>query len=190
MGFGWILALLWGGVSFAAVFYIQMPIQSALGDAILGSELPIWLRNLILIAPSGVVQEFFKALLPVTLLLIGLRIGTSRNLLGPFAGAGFGLVEAIILVGLYSGDIGWAAIAERASAIFFHVGLTSIAVGSGNWRRILWGLPFAMLLHSLSNFAAVFYMKSLGVLGTELLIAAVAFTIWCLSNLLYGKGKE
>lgn len=182
--------MLFGGAAFAAVYYLQMPLQSAMAKPLLGSDIPMWLRNLIIVFPSGVIQEFFKMLVPMILLLVGLKLGTSKNLFGPFAGAGFGLVEAVMIVGFYPGEIGLAAIGERASAIFFHVGLTSIALGGGSFKKIAWGLPIAMLLHSLLNFFAVFYFKSLGVLWSEVIIGGFALIIWIAANILYGKGKE
>ncbi len=190
MGFGWIIALLWGGLSFGSVYLIQMPLQKWLGGILMGTDIEVWLRSLIIVGPSGIIQEFSKALLPILLIVLGARIGTSKNLFGPFAGVGFALTEAVILVGLHPADIGWIAIVERASAIIFHVGLCSIAVGGGKGRRIAWGLPLAMLLHGLCNYAAVFLLRPFGVNTIEIVIGAIALATWALSLILYMGEKN
>lgn len=186
-GYGWIVALCWGGLSFGAIYLFQIPLQSAITKAILGSELPIWIRSFVVIAPSGIIQEFFKALLPMILIAIGWRIGTSKNLFGPFAGVGFGLVEAVILVGLHPSDIGWIAIVERIFAITFHVGLTTLAVSAGRFRKALWGLPIAILLHSLINFFAIYYARTLSMIWLEVIIAFISLVVWGISLKLYLK---
>ncbi|HHS50713.1 MAG TPA: YhfC family intramembrane metalloprotease [candidate division Zixibacteria bacterium] len=190
MGWGWLIALVWGGLSFYSIHLVQVPLQGKLQRAIVGSDLAMWLRNFIIIAPSGVVQEFFKALVPVILIAGGLRIGTDKKLFASFAGVGFGLVESVLLVELLPVELGWIAIIERISTIFFHTALTTIAVGGGKAGKIAWGLPLAMLAHSLVNFVAVFYMQKIGIVWIEVIIGVVALASWVLSIIFYSKGDK
>ena len=189
IGFGWLVALVWGALSFSSVYIVQIPVQKDITSALVGSGFPQWARSALYILPSGVIQEFAKALFPIMLLLVGLRLGTSRKFWGPAAGAGFALTEAVIIVGIISAPVGTIALVERFSATIFHVGMCSLAVGEGRLRRFVWGLPMAMLVHSFWNYVAVSLIGKIGYWPLEAVIGAGALIVWGIAIKLSWKGE-
>ncbi|MGC9316272.1 MAG: YhfC family glutamic-type intramembrane protease [bacterium] len=189
IGFGWLLALFWGAVSLYSIRLVQIPIQSVITSAMIGSNLPQWARTAFYIFPSGLVQEIAKWILPGTFLMLGVKLGTSEKLYGPAAGAGFGIAEAVWLVGLHSSAIGWVAVVERFTAILFHTGATALAVGGGKPKRMIWGLPLAILLHSLYNYIAITYMNKVNIWTLELIIGVMSLILWGFA-IIISKEKE
>ncbi|RKZ30969.1 hypothetical protein DRQ36_03645 [bacterium] len=178
IGFGWLLPFFWGASSLYSVKLIQIPIQKAITSAMVGTEIVPWMRLLFYIIPSGAVQELAKAIIPIIFLLVGLRLGSPSELWGPAAGAGFGITEAIVIVGINPGAIGILALVERFSSTLFHIGASSIAVGKGKPLRFVWGLPLAMVLHALTNFIAFGLSDKMGYWPLEGIIALESIAIW------------
>jgi hypothetical protein len=189
-GAGIFIAFVWGILSFWSVYLIQVPIQSWLTSLFVGSSVPIGARTFILVLPSGIVQEFFKALVPIVLIVFAGGFGSSRKLLGPASGAGFGIAEAVVLVGISNFPIGIIAVIERISAMVFHIGICSIAVSGGKLKKIKWTLPLAMLVHSVWNYTAIVLMSKMSLYFLEGFIAVVAFAVWGISIYLFKKEKE
>lgn len=189
IGFGWFISLFWGAVSLFSIHLLQVPLQNAITSAIVGSNIPMWARTALVIFPSGLIQEIAKALLPAIFIALSLKLGTSSKLYGPAAGAGFGIAEAIWLVGLHPGAIGAVAVVERFFVIFFHTGLTTIAVGGGNIKRVFWGLPVAIIIHSTMNYIAVSMINTVEIWTLEIIIAAISLALWFVS-ILISKTKE
>lgn len=190
IGYLWIVSLVWGALCFGSVYLVQMPIQSYIGELFLGSDVPNRVRLFFLILPSGIVQEFFKALLPIALISIFSKSVSPKRLLGPLSGAGFGITEAILLVGIARAPIGLVAIIERFSAMLFHIGATSIAVGEGNIKRIVWALPAMMLAHSVWNFLSIVLMQKIGVVHVEIFIGVVGLGVWLIAGIDNFKGAK
>lgn len=178
IGWGWLISLFWGAIALFSVRLFQIPIQEAINSVLIGSNVPSWARMAFYIAPSGLIQEISKALLPALFILMGVKMGTSKGLYGPAAGAGFGIAEAVWLVGLSPGNIGAIAMVERLSAIIFHASATSIAIGGGKPRKMLWGLPLAIVLHSLYNYIAVSLMNKTDFWTLEAIIGVLSLLIW------------
>ena len=189
IGFGWLISLFWGAIAVYSIKLIQIPIQQAITEALVGTDFPIWIRMIFYLFPSGLVQEIAKAILPAVLIIAGIRLGTSKTLIGPAAGAGFGVAEAIWLVGLHTGNIGAVALVERLSAIIFHTGASAIAVGGGNARRISWGLPIAIIAHSLLNYMAVSLVDYGGIWNLEIIIGLFGIIVW-IAAIIISKNKD
>jgi hypothetical protein len=189
IGFGWLISLFWGAVSLFSIHLLQVPLQNFLTSAIVGSNIPMWARTAIVIFPSGLIQEIAKAVLPAILIATKARLGTSSKLYGPAAGAGFGIAEAIWLVGLHPGAIGAVAILERFFVIIFHTGLTALAVGGGKSKRIYWGLPAAIIIHAGLNYTAVSLISTIDIWSLEIIIAAVSLAVWIVS-IVISKTKD
>ncbi len=196
----WLWAVLSGSaaLTWAALVFIQFPLQSWAGQAVSGLLGPGNMVRLLLLAGipaaliSGLVQEGAK-LVPVAIYWwrggrdippwLGLTVGA-------VAGAGFGVFEAqwvlntVFAAGwtwqtvLDSGPLALAAFWERFFTVGFHIAVSALAgyglaVGLG-WQFYL----VASLLHGILNYGAVLAQgRVLGIVETEVLIAVMALAI-------------
>ena len=180
-GLAWLPALFWGAISLLSVYHVQIPVQGVIQSALVGSELSIPARKFLWVFPSGIIQELFKALVPFIIIALIVKTRDYRRLIGAAAGVGFGIAEAVVLVGLYRGDIGTAAIVERFTTIFFHTGLTALALGAATWKGRTVRLVIVMLLHSGVNFMAILLSSGSKIYITEGTLALISILTWGLA---------
>ena len=194
---GWLWAVMAASaiVTLLGISFIQIPLQSLLGQVIVGLVgLPAAMQWLMLaglpgILVTGFVQEGTK-LLPVFLYVKreGEPVSPQFGLvLGAVAGAGFGIFEAqwihnvIIASGWTwqsvqtSGLIAMAGFWERYFAVGFHVASSALA-GYGLARGKGWQFyVLASLLHAALNYMSLLLQANLlPAVGVEVLIAVIA----------------
>ncbi len=194
----WIVMAVSAALTWLAISFIQLPLQSLAGQALIGLLGTGNMVRLVLVAGfpvvliSGLVQEGAK-LVPVVIYWwrsgrdippwLGLAIGA-------VAGAGFGIFEAQwTLNTVFAAGWTWQSVAsggplalapfwERFFAIGFHVAVSALAgyglaVGMG-WQYYL----VASLLHGILNYGAVLAQgRILGIVEVEIVIAVMALAI-------------
>lgn len=194
IGWAWIIPFTGGALALLSVYYIQIPVQELITKAITGSDLSMSFRMFLYILPSGIIQEFFKVLIPLIFLGFISNLKLPEDLWGPFAGAGFGLAEAIYIVGLSNQPIGQVALVERFTAIIFHIALSTIAINRIKLSKLIWTLPLAMILHSLFNYLAISAMKNMNLWEMEAIIGIFALGLWLVAIIVNrnrkSKGKQ
>jgi len=192
----WVLLAV-GGALFPLALDLQVPLQRLYMRwmAMTGAQrsLSIFILGIGTVTISGIVQEFFK-FLPVFLWLRFTSAGLDHRAalaLGAAVGAGFGLLEAILLTGnaLALGIISPWAIFERVFAILFHTAITTI-VAWGIWKRSsMRYFLLATLLHSLGNYSVVlFHQHLLSLVALELCVAAFDLCILTYALLIARRG--
>jgi RsiW-degrading membrane proteinase PrsW (M82 family) len=170
-----------GGALFPLALALQVSLQRLymqfLSMPAMQRGLSVFILGIGTVTLGAIVQEFFK-LLPVYLMLrFFSRVPDQTAALaqGAAVGAGFGLLEAILLTGnaLALGIISPWAIFERVFAILFHAAVTGI-VAWGVWKRSsLRYYLLAVLLHSLGNYSVIlFHQHLLSPVALELSVAA------------------
>jgi RsiW-degrading membrane proteinase PrsW (M82 family) len=176
----WVLLAAGGGL-FPLALNLQVPLQRLYMRWMVVSGvqrgLSIFVLGIGTVVLSGIIQEFFK-FLPVFLRLRFTATTVDHRTalaLGAAVGAGFGLLEAILITGnaLALGIISPWAIFERAFAILFHTAITSIMAWGICKRSSLQYFLLVAFLHSLGNYSVVlFHQHLLSLVALELSIAA------------------
>jgi RsiW-degrading membrane proteinase PrsW (M82 family) len=194
----WLWAVLAGSavLTLLAITYVQIPLQSWIGQALSNYLSQDTLLHWLLLAAipqilvGGLVQEGAK-MVPVVLWWwrSGRRIDPQMGLLiGAVAGAGLGIFEAvwshnqIFMSGWTwaavqtSGMVALAGFWERFIIVAFHTSVAAL-VGYGLARG--WGWQSYLIaggLHGLMNYSALFYRTGIfsGVLQVELYAGAIA----------------
>lgn len=206
------LLLTIGGTSafltWTAIAFIQIPLQSWSGQALLHFWNQFTLLNWLLLAGvpsvliSGLVQEGAK-LVPTVLYWLAnhrkldLRTGL---IAGALAGAGFGVFEAVwVHNSTFAAGFTWQTVqahgfiallgfVERFFAVGFHIAVSALA-GYGLARG--WGWRFyliAAFLHGATNYGVVLMQKRLlGTTAVEIYIGAFAVATTAIALLLRWK---
>lgn len=162
------LAMLAGAVSFIVIPWTQTPLQMTLFEDLLlprvGAGGSPWVWSLFPALAGGLIQEVLRV---VVVLLLFNQLNPSRGSRIPvaaFAGAGFGLVEAIWMtvsapdVSLYS-----LQLLERGFMILYHTAAGAalgwaLRLGTGNERWIVTALALA-LINTLLRYLPVFVQQ-------------------------------
>lgn len=164
-----------GAVVFlVAVLVVQVPVQSALGEAAANDLSPFWLGDHVWAVPLAL--ALVAALLQegARLGAVALSVRLRRPHLSPVAvgaavGAGIGLVEAAMILGSIPPaefSVVSVAVLERVSAVSFHVGAGAL-LGAGLARgRTWWAFALALLLHWLIDGLAAVHAVGLVSLAT------------------------
>jgi hypothetical protein len=169
-----------GGALFPLALALQVPLQRLYMQflSMPGTQrgLSVFIVGIGTVAVGAMVQEFFKLLaVYLQLRLISRTVDRAAALTrGAAVGAGFGLVEAILLTGnaLALGIISPWAIFERTFAILFHAAVTGIVAWGIVNRHSLRYLLLAVLLHSLGNYSVIlFHQHLLSPVALELSVA-------------------
>ena len=200
----WLVGLVSAFLTWTAIAFIQIPLQSMVGQALLffwdQSTLTTWLllAGIPQILFSGLVQEAAK-LGPV----IFYRWTTERNMpvrlglmMGAISGAGFGIFEAVWIHNtIFAGGWNWGLVEshgyiaflgffERFSAVGFHIAVSALA-GYGLVRGRGWQFYLiAALLHSILNYSVVLIQKDifnavqLELYALVLTFAVTAVVLW------------
>jgi RsiW-degrading membrane proteinase PrsW (M82 family) len=194
----WIIGIVSAFLTWTAIAFIQIPLQTWTGRAWLHfwnqSTLNDWLLlvGIPQILLSGLVQEGAK-LVPVVFYWrrkqrsLAPRFGL---ILGSVSGAGFGVFEAIwVFNSIFAsgwtwqmveinGFIGLAGFWERFFSIAFHIAVSALA-GYGLARG--WGWQFYLIssfLHGLTNYSVLLLQNGdLGIIQVEIYIAVLAVII-------------
>jgi RsiW-degrading membrane proteinase PrsW (M82 family) len=207
----WLVALVSAIVTWTAIAFVQIPLQTWTGQALLHSWDQETLQRWLLLAGipaillSGLVQEAAK-LLPVAVYWVRSNRTWSPKLgllVGAVSGAGFGIFEAVWVHNtiLSSGWTwatvdanGWTALLgfiERFFAVGLHIGASALA-GYGLARRLGWQFYLiAAGLHGLANYGVVLLQK--GVLDTiqlEVYVAVIAVAIAVVALWLRGRPES
>ncbi len=174
------LAFLTGALMFVFVYLIQTPIQSRVGNSgyISGTNYMIGILFLSLIA--GFLQEIFK-IIPAILLERG------NIFIGAATGAGFGFIEAMImLIPLRQFVI--TEIIEWLIVIAFQSALTALlAYGVKRGKFIRYYIFIALVHSALEFFIILGRMKPELLLFTDVVILAASIPLLILPIKKYGK---
>lgn len=196
----WIMLVAGAVVFIPAIAFVQSPLQTLIGKALVHYWNMEQLQDKVLLAVvpqilmGGLVQEGFK-LLPLFVLFYGVRKGIvgprSFMLMGAAVGAGFAIIEtqwvnnSVIAQG-FTWDtlkLGWVAYLpffERFFSTAFHIGsgaFLAYGLARGRWWQYFLSLA---LVHAILNYGAVLYqIGKLTVNQAEILIAI-------LSTILFG----
>jgi len=194
----WIVAVVSAFLTWAAIAFVQVPLQKWAGDALLQFWDPNVLAQWLLVAAipqillSGLVQEAAK-LAPV----IVYWWRSHRNftptfglIAGAVSGAGFGIFEAVWVHNtILASGWTWAAVQtggfsallgfwERFFSVAFHIAVSALA-GWGLAKKLGWQFYLvASLLHGIANYSVVLLQTGkLSSTGTEIYIAAFAVAL-------------
>jgi len=182
-------------LTWAAIAFVQIPLQTWSGQALLHFWSPVTLSRWLLLAGipvillSGIVQEGAK-LLPVVFYWVGNshKLDARTGLIaGAIAGAGFGIFEAVWVHNTMfaagwtwqsvqtGGVIALAGLWERFFAVGFHIVVSALA-GYGLAKGLGWQFYLlASFLHGALNYGVILMQKGLlNVTGIEIYIAAFA----------------
>jgi RsiW-degrading membrane proteinase PrsW (M82 family) len=209
----WAWAVAAGGalLTWAAIAFIQVPLQSLTGQALLSfwdqATLMRWLllAGIPQILLSGLVQEAAK-LIPVIIYWMrnnkSLAAG-SGLVAGAVSGAGFGVFEAIwvhntiFASGWTLGTIQTSGLTallgfwERFFTVGFHIAVSALA-GYGLAKRRAWQFYLATaLLHGLANYSVVLLQSGLlTAVQVEMLIAAISVMVYVAALLLHRRERR
>lgn len=208
----WVVAIVSAFLTLLAVTFVQIPLQTWVGEGLLkiwsSQTLYSWLllAGIPTILLTGLVQEGAKMVPMVAWWWRGQRnIDPKLGLaIGAIAGAGFGIFEAfwvhshIFAAGWTlqaiqtDGFISIAGFWERFFAVGLHIAASALAgYGLAKGKGWLFYL-IAAGLHSLLNYGAVFYQKgyfTIVQLETYVAVVAVAVSVWALL-LRWGRGGD
>ncbi|MDO8473779.1 MAG: PrsW family glutamic-type intramembrane protease [Dehalococcoidia bacterium] len=198
----WIMLVAGAVVFMPAIAWVQTPLQTLIGKALVHFWTMDQLQDKVLLAVvpqilmGGLVQEGFK-LLPLLVLFYGVRKGVvgpkSFLLLGAAVGAGFAMFEtqwvdnSIIAQGftwetLKLGWIAYLPFFERFFSVAFHIGSAAfLAYGLARGRG--WQYYLSLVgVHALVNYGAVLYqVEKLTVNQAEIGIAVLSAIIFGLA---------
>lgn len=194
----WLWAVLAGGAILfgPTVAFIQVPLQLLADQALLRFWPEATLQHVLLVGIpalvlAGLVQEGLK-LLPPLIYLRRRRPLSKRDalILGAVAGVGFGIFEAVGLLGpIFTSGFTWTTVQtqgwlallpfwERFSFIGFHAGATALAIYGWNKGK---GWQFYLLvaaLHIIVNYGAIlFAAELLTAVQVEIYTSALAVAV-------------
>ncbi|MCP4703108.1 MAG: hypothetical protein GY865_00740 [candidate division Zixibacteria bacterium] len=178
------IALVLGGVICSLIGATQVPLQKWFASAYLIPGLKeggsLYYYGIFSALISGVVQEFLKIVIIITIFVVRKPELKSMTILGLFCGLGFGIYEACTITGaaLQSGAMSifsWGMF-ERFVAILFHA-TTGTLLGYGLSRGFKYVLIYwttAVLVHSIINYMIIFLHRNVINLAMfELLVAFI-----------------
>lgn len=176
-----------GMLSFASVFFIQVPIQNLISNNNkIMLILPDLLKAILFALVAGIVQELFKFLPSLAI--------KEKVLGGMLSGLGFGIAEVILVLMSISKQVGlsnisYVAIIERISAVVFHISSTGLVAWGFSKKKFFPVFVFIVLIHAtIDTFAILTNWGKFSILWTELIAGFMAIFLAVL--LLYIKKRS
>ena len=185
-----IFSFVWGGIAFLSIIWVQIPLQKAYSEALLGTALPNFFRVLGFAGISGFVQELFKAIGPIIgIILLRDRLKLQPIVLGVVAGAGFGLTEALVLT--WNSPLSFWVTFERFLAICFHVGASGLVLYGLQRKKVFLFYIIAALAHGGLNFLVwVFHKGYFSIASFEVLAFIYALVLFFIVLILSYRKEE
>ena len=207
----WLVAVVGAFLTWTAIAFIQIPLQTWTGQALLHFWDELTLTRWLLLATipqillSGLVQEAAK-LVPVIFYWWRSHWSFSPTfglIAGAVAGAGFGVFEAVWVHNtMFVSGWTWGAVEtsgavallgfwERFSTVAFHIAVSALA-GYGLARRMGWQFYLiASFLHGATNYSVVLVQKGLLTsVQVEIYIAVLAAAITAVALWLRWRQRE
>ena len=168
-----------GGAAFLSIFIIQIPLQRLLVNSLFWNVWSDTLKAFLYASIAGFVQEFFKVLV--------VFFRKDKILSGASAGAGFGFIEATLLLSSVT-SFSVIAIVERLFSIIFHISSTSLIMyGATRKKFFLYYLIISLVHTGVDTIAVMYQMHKIALTPTEIFVAAIASMLFIISICLYKK---